>query len=111
MGKIIKKTLCFGLVSFLLYIFFRLYLKIRAAVNLNSSLPEYIKNVYEEEVEVDITIALKKLTINLKGSKELREKGKMIVKTVENYLVDFYPELNLKYITVNLEEKVVSEES
>ena len=111
MLKFIKKILCFGIVSFLFYFFFKLYLKIRAAINLSSSLPEYLKNIYEEDMEVDIRIALKNITITVKVGKDILEKSKMVEKTVEDYLIDFYPELNLKYLDIKLEEKADTEEN
>jgi hypothetical protein len=110
MSKSIKKILCLGIVSFLLYVFFKLYLKIRTAVNLSSSLPEYLKNIYEEEMEVNVRIALRNITVTVKAGKEILQKSRMVEKTVEDYLVDFYPELNLKFLDIKLEEKALAEE-
>ncbi|MFC1887305.1 hypothetical protein ACFLYK_00680 [Candidatus Cloacimonadota bacterium] len=105
MGRFVKRFLFFGFISFLGYLVVTFYSKIKAAINLEKSLPEYIKSIYETEVEIDITIALNNYKITINCDDELMKKIDLVKKTVVDYLDDFYPELNKKYIDIQLKLK------
>ena len=105
MEKLLKKILGFGIVTFLIFIIFKLYLKIRAVINLNSSLPEYLKSIYEEEVVVDISLAINQILVRIKCSPALLEKKELVQRSIEDYIEDFYPELKVKFLKIKLEEE------
>jgi len=108
MGKLFKKFIGFVVVSLLGYLAIWLYTKIKAAVNLDRSLPQYLKNVYDEDTEISVRIAFRNYSIVVKCSEVLMEKSDLVKQTVLDYIDDFYPEFksdNLNIIIKSLEDE------
>jgi len=106
MGKVLKKIILFLIVSVLGYIAIWIYLKLKAAVNLSSSLPQYLKNIYDEEIEVDVSIAFRSYSVDLLCSADIMDKEDIIKQSVLNYIDDFYPEFNSPFLKVNVTSRI-----
>ena len=102
MGKYLKKILGIGFISLLLFLILRFYLKVRAVINLDSSLLEYLKSVYEEDIGLEVSLALNNLKVKVSCSGDLKLKEELIRKSIIEYIRDFYPVLNVKYLKVEI---------
>jgi len=105
MGKLFKKLFSLTVISLLGYLAFWLYTKIKAAINLERDLPQYLKEIYNEETDVDIKIAFRNYSVSVWISTELLEKSDLIRKTVLDYIDDFYPELCCDNLTILVKNK------
>ena len=102
MGKFFKKLFLLGFLSLLGYGVIWFYSKIKAAIDLNNSLPQYLKNVYEETFETEIKIAFRNYTIVVQCNEGMLEKSDIVEQSVHDYIQDFYPELS-NYLSISIE--------
>ena len=100
-GKLLKITFI-GTIG---YIGFKIYKKIRASIELDKTLPQYLENVIGEKPEVNITFTLNEYTVGVCFSKEVLEKNKDLETTVLDYISDFYPMLNIDKIKIKLNQR------
>ena len=87
------KLLKIAFIGAISYAGFKIYEKIRAAIELDKTLPQYLENVIGEKPEINITYTLNEYTINVYFSKEILEKNIDLETTVRDYISDFYPML------------------
>ena len=99
-GKLLK----IAFIGTIGYIGFKVYNKIRAAIELDKTLPQYLENVIGEKPEVNITYTLNEYTVSVCFSKEILEKNKDLETTVRDYISDFYPILNINKIKIELNQ-------
>ncbi len=100
-GKMLK----IAFVGAIGYAGFKIYEKIRAAIELDKTLPQYLENVIGEKPEVNITYTLSEYTVSVCFSKEILGKNKSLETTVRDYISDFYPMLNIDKIKIELSQK------
>ena len=100
-GKLLK----IAFIGTIGYIGFKVYKKIRAAIDLDKTLPQYLENVIGEKPEVNITYTLNEYTVSVCFSKEILEKNKDLETTVRDYICDFYPILNIEKIKIELNQR------
>jgi hypothetical protein len=100
-GKLLK----IAFIGAIGYIGFNIYKKIRAAIELDKTLPQYLENVIGEKPEVNITYTLNEYTVSVCFSKEILEKNKDLETTVRDYISDFYPILNIDKIKIKLNQR------
>jgi hypothetical protein len=100
-GKLLK----IAFIGAIGYVGFRVYEKIRAAIELDKTLPQYLENVIGEKPEVNITYTLNEYTVNVCFSKEILAKNKDLETTIRDYISDFYPMLNIDKIKIKLNQR------
>jgi hypothetical protein len=100
-GKLLK----IAFIGAIGYVGFKIYKKIRAAIELDKTLPQYLENVIGEKPEVNITYTLNEYTISICFSKEIIAKNKELETTVRDYICDFYPMLNIDKIKIKLNQR------
>ena len=100
-GKLLK----IAFIGAIGYMSFNIYKKIRAVIELDKTLPQYLENLIGEKPEVNITFTLNEYTVSICFSKEILEKNKDLETTVRNYISDFYPMLNIDKIKIELNQK------
>ena len=100
-GKLLK----IAFIGAIGYVGFKVYEKIRAAIELNKTLPQYLENVIGEKPEVNITYTLNEYTVGVCFSKKILEKNKDLESTIKDYISDFYPMLTLDKIKIELNQK------
>jgi hypothetical protein len=106
-GKLLK----IAFIGTIGYIGFKVYKKIRAAIDLDKTLPQYLENVIGEKPEVNITYTLNEYTVSVCFSKEILEKNKDLETTVRDYICDFYPILNIEKIKIELNQREEKEKA
>ena len=106
-GKLLK----IAFIGAIGYASFKIYKKIRAAIELDKTLPQYLENVIGEKPEVNITYTLSEYTVSVCFSKAILEKNKDLETTVRDYISDFYPILNIDKIKIKLNQKEEKKEN
>ena len=109
MNRHFRKVLGLAFISSLIYLSYKVYLKIKGLIELDKTLPQYLENVIGEKPEVNITYTLNKYTVSVCFSKEILEKNKDLETTVLDYISDFYPMLKKNKISIELVEKEVKD--
>ena len=105
MKKFFKKVFWYGLISFIVYHGYKFYLKIRAALEIDKTLPLYLKNTVGEEPEISLTITFPQSILKLGFSKEILNKDKELKAKIEEYIDDFYPALSGGKLEIKIYEK------
>ena len=100
-GKLLKVVF----IGAIRYAGFGIYKKIRAMIELDKTLPQYLENVIGEKPEVNITYTLTEYTVSVCFRKEILDKNKDLETTVRDYISDFYPMLNIDKIKIELSQK------
>ena len=110
MKKFCKKVFWYGLISFIVYHGYKFYLKIKAAMEIDKTLPLYLKNTVGEEPEISLTITFPQSILKLGFSKEILNKDKELKAKIEEYIDDFYPALSKGKLEINIYEKAEEEQ-
>ena len=105
MKKFCKKVFWYGLISFIVYHGYKFYLKIKAALEIDKTLPLYLKNTVGEEPEISLTIAFPQSILKLGFSKEILNKDKELKAKIEEYINDLYPALSGGKLKLDIYEK------
>jgi len=105
MKKFCKKVFWYGLISFIAYHGYKFYLKIKAALEIDKTLPLYLKNTVGEEPEISLTITFPQSILKLGFSKEILHKDKELKAKIEEYIDDFYPALSGGKLEINIYQK------
>ena len=105
MKKFCKKVFWYGLISFIVYHGYKFYLKIKAALEIDKTLPLYLKNTVGEEPEISLTIAFPQSILKLGFSKEILNKDKELKAKIEEYINDFYSALSGGKLKLDIYEK------
>ena len=105
MSRYFKKVLGLAFISSLIYLSYKVYLKIKGLIELDKTLPQYLENVIGEKPEVNITFTLNEYTVSVSFSKEILEKNKDLEDTIRDYITDFYPMFKKNKTSIELVEK------
>ncbi len=105
MKKFCKKVFWYGLISFIAYHGYKFYAKIKAALEIDKTLPLYLKNTVGEEPEISLTITFPQSVLKLGFSKEILHKDKELKAKIEEYIDDFYPVLSGGKLEIRIYQK------
>ena len=109
MKKFCKKIFWYGLISFVSYQGYKFYTRIKAALEIDKTLPLYLKNTVGEEPEISLTISFPQSLLKLGFRKEILNKDKELKAKIEEYINDFYPALSSGKLKLNIYEKTEEE--
>ena len=108
--KFFKKLITLAIFSAIGYLGYKIFGIIKATIDLDKVLPQYLENVYGEKPSVSIQLTLNKVTLTAGFSKTLFKKKEELEKAIGDYVTDFYPAICPKYldvvVTENTEETV-----
>ena len=105
MGKFFKKLFTLAIFSALGYLGYKIFRIIKATIDLDKVLPQYMENVYGEKPLISIQITLNKIVLTAGFSKDLFNKKEELEKAIQDYIKDFYPAICEKRLEVNIIEQ------
>jgi len=105
MGKFLKKLFGLAIFSGLAYLGYKLYSLIKATIDLDKVLPQYLENVYSEKPAISIQLSFSGVAVKAEFSKKMMNKKDELRKAIESYIKDFYPAVCPKYLSVVVAEK------
>ncbi|MBN1948789.1 MAG: hypothetical protein JW784_03525 [Candidatus Cloacimonetes bacterium] len=78
------------------------YSKIKALINLQKTLPQYLENIYGDLPEINLTITMTELQISLGFSDEVLIKNQDIEGRVREYLGDYYNQFKPERLKISI---------
>jgi len=109
MGKKINTFLGFSIVGGLGYFAFQVYRKIKGAIELDKTLPQYLENLLgEKPASFNVNLEFSGTSIEIIFSQKIIDENENIEQIIRDYVRDFYPmfkDENLKIKISALPEK------
>ena len=105
MSRYFKKVLGLAFISSLIYLSYKVYLKIKGLIELDKTLPQYLENIVGEKPKISINTTLNQITLNIAFSKKILDKNKDLEGTIRDYIADFYPMFKKNKTSIKLVEK------
>jgi hypothetical protein len=105
MMKFFKKLITLAIFSAIGYLGYKIFRIIKATIDLDKVLPQYLENVYGEKPSVSIQLTLNKITLTTEFSKSFLKKKEELEKAIREYVTDFYPTICPKFLEVLIIEK------
>ena len=107
MVRFLKKAITLAILSAIGYIGYKIFKIIKATIDLDKALPQYLENVYGEKPTISIQLTFNKITLTAGFSNKLLDKKEELEKAIWDYVKDFYPAICQKCLMVNIIEKDV----
>ncbi|OPX30223.1 MAG: hypothetical protein B1H06_00100 [Candidatus Cloacimonas sp. 4484_143] len=105
MMKFFKKLITLAIFSAIGYLGYKIFKIVKATLDLDKVLPQYLDNVYGEKPSVSIQLTFNKVTLTAGFSKTLFKKKEELEKAISDYVTDFYPAISPKFLEVAVIEK------
>ena len=105
MKKPFKKFLNLAFLATLGYFGYKIYGKIKGAIELDKTLPQYLENIVGEKPKVSVNTTLNQMILNITFSKKILDKNKDLEDTIRDYIGDFFPMINLDKLKIDLKAK------
>lgn len=105
MVKFFKKLFTLAIFSALGYLGYKIFRIIKATIDLDKVLPQYLENVYGEKPSISIQITLNKIVLTAGFGESLFNKKVELEKAIQDYVKDFYPTICANRLEVNVIEK------
>jgi len=110
MEKFFKKLITLAVFSVLGYAGYKIYKIIKATIDLDKVLPQYLENVFGEKPTISIQLTFNKITLTAGFSESLFKKKEELEKSILEYITDFYPAICPKYLEIEVIEKTTETE-
>jgi hypothetical protein len=97
-----KKIFKFAIFGAVAYFGFRIFERIKSAIEISKTLPQYLENVVGEKPKVNMNITWHNAQVSVGLSKEVIEKNEDLENTIREYIEDFYPAVPDNCVTIDL---------
>ncbi|HCX72345.1 MAG TPA: hypothetical protein DHM37_01370 [Candidatus Cloacimonas sp.] len=102
MKKFCKKIFKFAIFGTIAYSGFKIFERIKSAIEISKTLPQYLENVVGEKPKVNTNVTWKQAHISVGFPKQVIEKNKDLESTIRDYIEDFYPALPENCVDIKL---------
>ncbi|MDY6915203.1 MAG: hypothetical protein SVM86_02665 [Candidatus Cloacimonadota bacterium] len=102
MKEFCKKLFKYAIFAAVVYFGFKLFERIKSAIEISKTLPQYLENVVGEKPKMNVNVNFSKAEVSLGFSKEVIEKHSDLESIIKEYIEDFYPAVPTSCVNIDI---------